>query len=143
MKDSAAFFDTNVLIYAFATNDPRAAIAEHLLSTGGVVGVQTLNEFTAVATGKLAMPWEDVLEALEAIRVLCPSPVPLTVQVHQAGLQIAGRFGYHIYDSLVIAAALQARCSTLFSEDLQDGQTIDGLAIRNPFSKIKPARRRR
>ena len=133
MKGDSAFFDTNVLIYAFAENDARAEIAEGLLALGGMVGVQTLNEFVAVAVRKLAMPWADVLEALAAIRMLCPSPVPLTVRTHESALRIAERYGYHIYDSLVIAAALEARCNTLFSEDMNDGQVIDGLTIRNPF----------
>jgi predicted nucleic acid-binding protein len=89
------------------------------------------------------MPWKEVMEALSALRELCPLPVPLTVQTHEAALRIMQRFEYHIYDSLVIAAALEARCATLFSEDLHDGQIIEGLTIRNPFARVKPGRRRR
>jgi predicted nucleic acid-binding protein len=133
MKGDRPFFDTNVLIYAFGQDDPRTEIAETLLARGGMVGVQTLNEFVAVAVRRLAMSWQEVLQALSAIRVLCPSPVPLTVHTHDAALRIASRYGYHIYDSLVIAAALEAGCGTLFSEDLNHGQAIDGLTIRNPF----------
>ena len=143
MKGETAFFDTNVLIYAFAQDDPRTGTAERLLAGGGVVGVQILNEFGAVAVRKLAMSWDEVLEALSALRVLFPSPVPLTVETHDAGLRIAEKYGYHIYDSLVIAAALEARCDTLFSEDLNDGQVIEGLTIRNPFSGAKRAGSRR
>lgn len=143
MTGDRAFFDTNVLIYAFAKDDRRTKIAETLLAGGGMVGVQTLNEFVAVAVRKLGMPWEDVLEALSAIRVLFPSPVPLTVQTHDRALRIAGRYGYHIYDSLVIAAALEARCNTLFSEDMKDGQAVDGLTIRDPFRAVKTGRSRR
>jgi predicted nucleic acid-binding protein len=142
MRGDRAFFDTNVLIYAFAKDDPRAQIAETLLGGGGVVGVQTLNEFVAVAVRKLAMPWEEVLQALSALRVVCPSPVPLTVRTHDRALRIAGRYGYHIYDSLVIAAALEARCNTLFSEDMKDGQAIEGLTIRNPFRAVKAGKSR-
>jgi predicted nucleic acid-binding protein len=127
------FFDTNVLIYAFAKNDPRTEAAEKLLARGGVVGVQTLNEFVSVAVRKLAMPWQEVLESLSAIRILCPSCAPVTLETHDLALQLSGRYGYHIYDSLLIAAAFQASCSTLYSEDMQDGQVIDGLTIRNPF----------
>jgi predicted nucleic acid-binding protein len=143
MRGDRAFFDTNVLIYAFAKDERRTKIAETLLSGGGVVGVQTLNEFVAVAVRKLAMPWDDVLEALSAIRVLFPSPVPLTVRTHDAALRIARRYGYHIYDSLVIAAALEARCNTLFSEDMKDGQAVEGLTIRDPFREVKASRSRR
>jgi predicted nucleic acid-binding protein len=136
MKGERAFFDTNVILYAFAAGDPRMTTAEMLLAGGGVVGVQILNEFVAVAVRKLAMPWEDVLDALAAIRVLCPSPVPLTIETHDRALRIAGEHRYHIYDSLVIAAALAASCNTLYSEDMHDGQTIDNLTIRNPFRHL-------
>jgi predicted nucleic acid-binding protein len=143
MTGDRAFFDTHVLIYAFAKDDRRAKIAETLLAGGGVVGVQTLNEFVAVAVRKLGMPWEEALEALSAIRVLFPSPVPLSVQSHDRALRIASRYGYHIYDSLVIAAALEARCNTLFSEGMNDGQTMEGLTIRDPFRAAKAGRSRR
>ena len=143
MTGDRAFFDTNVLLYAFAKDDRRTKIAETLLAGGGVLGVQTLNEFVAVAVRKLGMSWEEVLEALSAIRVLFPSPVPLTVQTHDRALRIAGRYGYHIYDSLVIAAALEARCNTLLSEDMNDGQTVEGLTIRDPFRAARAGRSRR
>jgi len=129
-----AFFDTNVLIYAVAKEDPRGRRAEALLAAGGVVSVQVLNEFVSVARRKLQMPWKNVNQALEAIRVLCPSPVPITITTHEAALRIAEDYGYEIYDALVVSAALEAGCKTLCSEDLQDGQVIDGkLTIRNPF----------
>jgi len=128
------FFDTNVLIYAIAQNDPRGSRAEALLAAGGVVSVQVLNEFVSVARRKMRMPWKDVTEALDAIRVLCPSPVPIAISTHETALRIAEDYGYEIYDALVVAAALEAHCATLYSEDLQDGQVIGGkLTIRNPF----------
>ena len=128
------FFDTNVLIYAIAQNDPRGSRAEALLAAGGVVSVQLLNEFVSVARRKMRMPWKDVTEALDAIRVLCPSPVPIAISTHETALRIAEDYGYEIYDALVVAAALEAHCATLYSEDLQDGQVIGGkLTIRNPF----------
>jgi len=134
MKGDTGFFDTNVLIYAFAKDDPRGKIAEGLLARGGTVGVQNLNEFVNVAVRKLAMSWKQVVEALGVIRVLCPTPVPMTVQTHDTALRISSRYGFHVYDSLVIAAALEARCGTLYSEDLKNGQAIEGLTIRNPFA---------
>jgi predicted nucleic acid-binding protein len=131
-----AFFDTNVLVYAVAENDPRSAQAENLLASGGVLSVQVLNEFVSVARRKILMSWKDVTEALSAFRILCPSPLPITIEMHEAALRIAEQHGYNIYDALVVAAALEAGCATLYSEDLHDGQTIDGqLTIRNPFVK--------
>jgi len=129
-----AFFDTNVLIYAVAVDDSRNARAEELLASGGTISVQVLNEFVSVARRKIRMSWRNVIEALDAFRVLCPSPLPITVEMHVAALKIAERHGYGIYDALVVAAALEAGCTILYSEDFQDGQRIEGrLAIRNPF----------
>jgi predicted nucleic acid-binding protein len=98
--------------------------------------VQVLNEFVSVARRKILMSWSDVTEALDAFRVLCPSPLPITIEMHEAALKIAEKHGYNIYDALVVAAALEAGCATLYSENLHDGQTIDGqLTIRNPFAR--------
>jgi predicted nucleic acid-binding protein len=129
------FFDTNVLVYAVAKNDPRATRAEALLASGGIISVQSLNEFTSVARRKLGMSWKEVKEFLEVICILCPSPVPVSLDTHRGALEIAEKYGYNIYDALLTSAALEAGCETLYSEDLQDGQIVNGqLTIRNPFS---------
>jgi predicted nucleic acid-binding protein len=129
------FLDTNVLVYTLGQREDRTPIAEALLASGGVVSVQVLNELAAVARRKLGMPWPEITAALEAIKTLCPSPVPLTVSTHNLALRLAVAHQFHIYDALIIAAALEAECATLYSEDLQAGQMIDGrLTVRNPFA---------
>jgi predicted nucleic acid-binding protein len=127
------FFDTTILIYAVSEGDARAAVAEGLLAAGGNISVQVLNEFAAVARRKLKMSWQEIGEALGAVRTLCEPLVPLTVEMHDLALRIAERHGYNIYDALILAAALGAGCDLLYSEEMQDGQTIDALTIRNPF----------
>ena len=105
------------------------------LANGGLISVQVLNELAAVARRKLRMSWPEVTDALGAIRILCPSPIPITAQMHDAALRLAGQHGFHIYDALIVEAALEADCTTLYSEDLQSGQVIDGrLTIHNPFN---------
>jgi predicted nucleic acid-binding protein len=129
-----AFFDTNVFVYAVVQDDPRSQQAEDLIAEGGMVSVQVLNEFAAVARRKGKMPWDDVRFAIENIKALCPDPLPITGDTHKAALAIAERYGYKIYDALMVASALEARCTILHSEDMQDGQVIDHrLTIRNPF----------
>jgi predicted nucleic acid-binding protein len=128
-----AFFDTNILVYAFSTNDLRQNIALDLLLAGGIVGVQTLNEFISVVTGKLKTPWPEAMMWLTTIQELCPVPVPVTLSVHREGLRIARGYGYHIYDALMLAAALEVSCTVFYSEDMRDGQVIANLTIRNPF----------
>jgi predicted nucleic acid-binding protein len=128
------FLDTNVLLYAALQPDPRSEAARALLAQGGMVSVQVLNEFAAVARRKLRRPWPEITQALEAIRTLCPAPWPLSLATHDAALGLAARTGYQFYDALILAAALEAGCTTLFTEDLQDGQLIEGrLTLRNPF----------
>jgi predicted nucleic acid-binding protein len=133
MSDKA-FFDTNVLVYVVGQKDERTAKAEALVASGGVVSVQVLNELASVSRRKLGMSWEEIGEALDAIRMLCPSPLPLTIDTHDAGARIAAKYGFQFYDALIAAAALEADCTTLYSEDFQDGQVIEAhLTVRNPF----------
>jgi len=130
-----AFFDTNVLVYVVSQQDERTSKAEALVANGGIISVQVLNELASVSRRKLGLSWEDVGDALAALRVLCPSPTPLTTDTHDAGLRIAAKYGFPFYDALIAAAALEAECTTLYSEDFQDGQVIEGrLTVRNPFA---------
>ena len=140
MPAEKAFLDTNVLVYAFSVNDPKKPVAETLIIQGGLVGVQALNEFVNVERHKMREPWPAVLHWLQIIAKLCPPPVPLDASTHMRGLQITQDTGYHIYDSMMLAAAFQASCTVFYSEDMQHGQVIDGLTIRNPF---QPKSRRR
>lgn len=129
-----AFFDTNVLVYATAKDDARAATAITLLAAGGVVSVQVLNEFATVARRKLKWSWSEVTSALLAFRALVKAPLPVSLKTHEAALVLAQRDGLNFYDALIVASALEARCKTLLSEDMQDGRVIAGsLTIRNPF----------
>ena len=128
-----AFFDTSILVYAIARGDARHDISHKLLEAGGILSVQVLNELAAIARRKLNMSWTDVAKTLYAVRELCGPPVPITLDLHQAALQIAQRYQFHIYDSLIVAAALDARCTVLYSEDMQDGQAIQSVTVRNPF----------
>ena len=128
------FLDTNVVLYAFRQGDARSQRAEILLAVGGTLSVQVLNEFVNVARRKLNKSWEEVRRALRILRVFCPDPAPVTIETHDRAVQIAERYGYSIFDSLIVAAALERQCETLYSEDLQAGQVIEGrLRVRNPF----------
>ena len=128
------FLDTNVLIYAAVKDDARTPKAEALLASGGMVSIQSLNEFAAVARRKLGMSWKEVKEFLEVIGILCPKPVPVSLDIHKGALVIAEKYGYGIYDALIASAAIEAGCKTLYSEDLKDGQIINRqLTVRNPF----------
>lgn len=127
------FFDTNVLLYLLSADVAKADRAESIVVSGGFVSVQVLNEFASVASRKLKMTYPEIKDALEPIRAVCKI-VPITLETHDLGLQMAERYGFSVYDALIVASALLAGCERLCSEDLQDGQRIDKqLVIRNPF----------
>lgn len=133
MSAAEPFFDTNVLLYLLSADAARADRAEALLAGKGTISVQVLNEFAAVTTHKLRMPLKEVRAILGTIRRVC-SVQPLTVETHDRALDLVRRYGYSIYDSLVVASALLAGCDQLYSEDFQHGQLIDRrLRIVNPF----------
>ncbi len=128
------FFDTNILIYALGQSDPRTAMSKQLLFLGGIVGVQVLNEFVAVARRKLAMSWEDIADALGAVRAFCGEPTPLDGKIHNVAVDLATRHGLKIYDALIVSAALAAKCEVLYTEDMQHGRMFHGrLTLENPF----------
>jgi predicted nucleic acid-binding protein len=128
------FFDTNVLLYLLSSDTGRADKAEELVSEGGRISVQVLNEFASIATRKLGMSHTEVREVLASIRAPCTVEA-LTVEIHDLGLQLAERYLLSIYDATIVASALSSGCRTLLSEDMQAGQIIEGkLRIDNPFT---------
>jgi predicted nucleic acid-binding protein len=127
------FFDTNVLVYAFAADDPRGARAEALIADGGVIGVQVLNEFTNVARRKLRWGWEQIEASLAVIEDLLGVARPLTTALHAQAVVLARDFTLSFYDALIVAAAMDSGCEVLCSEDLQDGQKFGAVTVENPF----------
>jgi predicted nucleic acid-binding protein len=133
MSAAERFFDTNVVLYLLSGDDARADRAEKELSAGGVVSVQVLNEFASVASRKLKMSIAEIREVLATIRAVC-TIVPISEETHDVGLQVAERYGLSVYDAMIVAAALLAGCKTVLSEDMQDGQVLEGrVQVRNPF----------
>jgi predicted nucleic acid-binding protein len=127
------FFDTNVLIFAFAAEDRRSARAEALLAEGGVIGVQVLNEFTNVARRKLGWDWTQVDAALAVIAELTEPVRPLTADIHAHAVKLARSNALSFYDALIVASAADAGCRVLLTEDLQHGRKFGGVTIQNPF----------
>jgi predicted nucleic acid-binding protein len=133
MKGANAFFDTNVILYLFSADVAKADTAEQVMASGGHVSVQVLNEVANVARRKLRFSWADINDVMLQLRSACKVE-PLTVQTHEYGLCLAERLQISVYDGMIVASALLAKCTTLYSEDLQTGRVVEGtLAIRNPF----------
>jgi predicted nucleic acid-binding protein len=130
-----SFFDTDVLAYLASGDTAKADRAEAALAAGGSISVQVLNELANVARRKMQMSWDETHALLDMLRGLL-TVHPLTTEIHEAGLRLAERYGFSIYDAMIAASALQAGCDTLWSEDMQHGMALDeGLRIVNPFRR--------
>jgi len=127
-----AFFDTNVLVYTI-TDDARGDVARSRLSDGGVISAQVLNEFVRVARKKLRLDWAIIEAALAELRALVNDVRPVALSTHEFAVSLARRDGFDIYDALILAAAIEAGCETLFSEDFQHGRRFGDCTIGNPF----------
>jgi predicted nucleic acid-binding protein len=131
-----SFFDTNVLLYVASADPAKADRAEELISAGGIISVQVLNEITNVARRKMGLSWTATRAFLSMMRGLLPVQ-PLTIDIHETGVGLAERYGLSIYDAMIAASALHADCGTLWSEDMQDGIALDDrLRIVNPFRAL-------
>lgn len=128
----ANFFDTNVILYLL-DDGQKADLAAGLLADGGMISVQVLNESLANCLRKAGMNWSEAREFLTGIRELCEVS-NLTQETHDLGLFLGARYGFAVYDAMIVAAALQSGCTTLYSEDMQHGLVVeDHLRIVNPF----------
>ncbi len=136
---SLGFLDSNVVLYLLSADADKADRAQALLRAGAVISVQVLNEVSRVARRKLGMDWRDLEEFLALVRAFCRVD-PITEATHDEGRRLAERHGLAFYDALIAAAALQAGCTQLFSEDMHDGLLIEQqLLICNPFIGDPPA----
>lgn len=137
---SADFFDSNVFVYLFdEANAAKHAVARGLVADAlaqgtGIVSFQVVQEVLSVLTRKLKV----IARAEDAESFMQQTLVPLwqvqpSPELYASALDIQQRQGFSFYDSLVVAAALQAGCGRLFSEDLQHGQRIGRLRVENPF----------
>ncbi|MGF6231571.1 putative nucleic acid-binding protein [Inquilinus ginsengisoli] len=129
-----SFFDSNVLLYIASADQAKADRAERLIAEGGTISVQVLNEIANVARRKMTLSWDETRAFLSMVRALLPVE-PLTTALHDTGLAMAERYGFSIYDAMIVAAALQADCDTLWSEDMQHGLIVERrLRIADPFA---------
>lgn len=126
------FFDTNILLYAFQEGGKQQR-AQQVMSGGGVISAQVLNEFSNVALRKFSRSWDDVADAIATLRLRFPDIVPLTTETHAAAMSLVRTHRFSFYDALILASARLAECDVLYSEDLQHGQKMGGLVVKNPF----------
>ena len=132
-----AFFDSNVVVYAHDRRDARKQsraidlLAAHADDGTLTISTQVLAETYSILLRKRLLKPEDALTALEALAV--GRVVPADTASVMRGLQLSRRYQLSSWDGLIVQAALDAGCTTLFTEDLQAGQRFGDLEIVNPF----------
>jgi len=130
---STTFVDANVLLYLASGDQRRIAIVEDMLDSDCTVSVQVLNEIANVASRKMRHSAQETISFVGRFRSIL-TVVPVTEQIHERGLALRTRYNLSVYDAMIVAAALDADCTVLLSEDMHHGLKIDGsLEIRNPF----------
>ena len=140
MSEAESFVDTNVFVYQLQAAEPRKAeiadrIIRRAIATGDAcISFQVVQEFLNVALRKATVPLDVQGARLYLDNVLAPLlRVPASLELYRRGLEVQNRFQLSFYDALIVAAALEAGCDRLWSEDLQDGLRIGRLQVENPF----------
>jgi predicted nucleic acid-binding protein len=128
-----SFVDTNICIYAFANEGLKTDLAKTVIVSGITISTQVLNEYVNVSRRKLLSSWEQIRTDLDLLMEFAIAISPVDVSTHLKAREIAERHNLQFFDSLLMASALEAGCTRLISEDMQDGMIIDGLLIENPF----------
>jgi len=126
------FIDSNVVLYLFSSDAVKADRAESLLQSGGLISVQVLNEVASVCLRKLKMTWEDIDAVLETLKSTC-EVLPVTLASHEKAVELAKRFQISLYDANIVATAILCGADTLFSEDMQNGMSMESVTVVNPF----------
>jgi predicted nucleic acid-binding protein len=133
------FVDTNILLYAYVAtgekHEAASALVERLWrDRRGAISVQALQEFYVNATRKTTKPIApeiavDMLKSLTRWRVHSPLPDDVI-----AAAALSGRHRLSFWDAMIVRSAAELRCDTLWTEDLNDGQVIEGVRVANPFT---------
>ena len=144
-----AFLDTNILVYCFDSDEPEKQrqaleLVESALREGSaVISTQVVQEFLSLATRKFASAFtgDDLRMYLDTVLAPLCRVFPDAV-LFRIALEVRAETGFSFYDSLIVAGALRAGCTRLYSEDMQDGRAIRGLVIENPFGSPETAKDR-
>ena len=134
------FLDTNIIIYSFDKSERRKLgisqklIREALENNLGIVSYQVVQEFINVAINKFAKP----LSTLDTKEYLNNVLMPLceifpNILFYEKSLKIRDETGFSFYDSLIVTAAIEGKCSYLYTEDLQHERIVRNVTIQNPF----------
>lgn len=134
------FLDTNLFIYELDNSDPRKTtiasdiIGKAIIEESGCISFQVIQEClsSCICKAEIALSPTEMRQYMRSV-MLPLFKVPATAPLYERSLSVVDRYGFAFHDSLIVAAALEAGCSALYTEDLQHGQQIEQLRIVNPF----------
>ncbi len=135
------FIDSNIIIYAYSVDEPKKLeiARDILLSNETILSTQTINEFVSVTTRKRMLNNAQIAEIIDDLFLLF-SIHPVDQKIIQKALTLTEKYRYSYFDSLMVASALAADCSILYSEDMHHSHVIEKkLKIINPFHVAKMA----
>jgi len=139
MRDRV-FLDTNIIIYLYSVDedDKRDISRKFVNSTDCITSIQAMNEAGNVWFGKYSLGKIEIARYLDEIEAVCDEIMLVRRKTINLAMDIKDRYGHSFYDSLMLASAIEANCTIILTEDMQDGQVIDDtLKIMNPFSHKK------
>jgi len=133
MPAERIFLDSNVMIYAyFKQDEKKQRISKQLISQNAIISTQVLQELTNTLHRKMGVDYNIVRTILQECLKNCDLNTNTSDTVFLA-LNVAERYGFSFYDSLIVSAAIESKCTILYSEDMQHNQHIENLIIKNPF----------
>lgn len=133
------FIDTNILVYAYDIDEPvKQARAREILKQGiegetAVLSVQVIGEFFTVVTKRIPNPLsaEEAEQVLDLLSIL--PVIDLDFRMVRHAIEIHRQHGIAYWDALIVAAAHRAECTQILTEDLNAGQSYEGVTVVNPF----------
>ncbi len=133
------FFDTNVLVYAYDNRDAakqkvaRVLLTEKAVDADSAISTQVVQEFCNVCIGKLRKSAAELTSVMDDLLGPLVAHTP-DMPYYKRALALQQRYSLAFHDALIVQAALDLGCATLYSEDLQDGQKFGGLTVKDPFA---------
>lgn len=139
MTGDKVFLDTNIIVYAYDKHEPEKMEKARLLLKSGiaeesaVLSSQVLGEFFVVVTRRINKPLsaDEAMEIIDLLSVLPVAEIDLSLVRRAVGT--CKEYGISYWDSLIVAAAGRAGCRKILSEDLNNGQSYNGIVVENPF----------
>jgi predicted nucleic acid-binding protein len=133
------FLDTNILIYLYSISETqkRDVVYQVIHLHYCVTGLQALNEASNVWFKKYGWDGAKIHYHLDNIEALCDELIAIRRNTINLALSLKDSYGYSYYDCLMLASALESSCNAIMTEDMSDGQIINGqLKIKNPFANL-------